>query len=477
MASSKTLNQANLEALGANRLAQLLLELVAGNAQAKRRLRLELASASGSGDVAGEVAKRLATIAKAKAFIDWNKVKPLAQDIEAQRRAIMEHIAPTAPATALDLLWKLIALARPVLSRCDDSHGTLGTVFATALSDLGSLAAAARLPSDRLVDRVFDSVCDNDHGQFDGVVALMAEPLGEAGLKALQNKFEAMAREVPPRPPQAERRVIGYGSGGAFYEDEMEARRHDRLVRQALVDIADALGDVDAFIAQYPVDRRNNPAIAAAIAERLLAAGRTSEAMSALDAADAIRRRGGHWPDWDRVRIAALDTLGHADKAQAARWKRFTTALDAEYLRAYLKRLPDFDDLEAEKRALAHVRAFPSLPHALHFLLAWPAIDSAATMLLARADELDGDPYEILTPAAEALESRHPLAATLALRAMIDFSLDKARVKRYPHAARHLQSCAHLARRIDDYGGHPDHDAYVTELKTKHGRKRGFWDG
>ncbi|GAY24180.1 hypothetical protein SFOMI_4760 [Sphingobium fuliginis] len=111
MASSKTLNQANLETLGANRLAQLLLELVAVDAQTKRRLRLELASANGSGDVAGEVAKRLATIAKAEAFVDWNKVKPLARDIEAQRRAIMEHIAPTDPATAFELLWKLIALA------------------------------------------------------------------------------------------------------------------------------------------------------------------------------------------------------------------------------------------------------------------------------------------------------------------------------------------------------------------------------
>lgn len=203
-----------------------------------------------------------------------------------------------------------------MLSWCDDSHGTLGTVFATALSVLGALAAAARLPTDQLVDQVFDSVCDNDHGQFHGLVTLMTEPLGEAGLKSLRRKFEAMAREVQQWPPQGERRVIGFGSGGVFYEDEMEARRHERLVRQALVDIADALGDVDAFIAQCPADQRHNPAIAAAIAERLLAAGRAAEAIAALDAAEAIRRKGGHWPNWDRVRIAALDALGHAECAQ-----------------------------------------------------------------------------------------------------------------------------------------------------------------
>lgn len=154
MATSKTLNQTNLEALGAQRLAQLLLELVTGDAQAKRRLRLELASVRGSGDVAGEIGKRLATIAKAKAFVDWHKVKLLAADIETQRRAIMDHVAPHDPATALDLLWKLVALARPVFDRCDDSSGQIGTIFATALPDLAPLAAAAKMPTARLADRV-----------------------------------------------------------------------------------------------------------------------------------------------------------------------------------------------------------------------------------------------------------------------------------------------------------------------------------
>jgi hypothetical protein len=81
-----------------------------------------------------------------------------------------------------------------------------------------------------------------------------------------------------------------------------------------------------------------------------------------------------------------------------------------------------------------------------------------------------------LTDAAEALEAKYPLAATLALRAMIDFALDNARAKRYPHAARHLQTCADLARRIGDYNRHTDHDTCVTALKAKHGRKSGFWN-
>jgi len=78
-------------------------------------------------------------------------------------------------------------------------------------------------------------------------------------------------------------------------------------------------------------------------------------------------------------------------------------------------------------------------------------------------------------PAAEALSERHPLAATLALRAMIDFTLSKARSKRYGYAAGHLAECSALAERIEDYGTVEPHATYVARLKLEHGRKSGFW--
>ncbi len=69
----------------------------------------------------------------------------------------------------------------------------------------------------------------------------------------------------------------------------------------------------------------------------------------------------------------------------------------------------------------------------------------AAKLVLRRKAELDGDLYELMTPAAEALSEKHPLAATIVLRSMIDFTLENARSSRYKHAARHLVKCASLA--------------------------------
>ena len=80
-----------------------------------------------------------------------------------------------------------------------------------------------------------------------------------------------------------------------------------------------------------------------------------------------------------------------------------------------------------------------------------------------------------MSPAAEALEHEHPLAATLMLRAMIDFTLNESRTKRYRHAARHLQTCERLATRIEDFGTAEPHATFATRMKSAHGRKSSFW--
>ena len=214
------------------------------------------------------------------------------------------------------------------------------------------------------------------------------------------------------------------------------------------MNIADALGDIDSFIEQYNEKARKMPKIAAEIARRLLSAGRVEEAWQAIEAAEPRQHNTRwNWPDfaWEDARIDVLEALGRAQDAQDARWKCFAPSLSSVHLRAYLKRLSDFDAVEAERKALDYAQRSPNLLQALSFLVAWPALDRAVNLVLERADEVDGDNYEILTPAAEALAGKHPLAATMLLRAMINFSLKNSRSRRYRHAARHLLNCSGLS--------------------------------
>jgi len=55
MPPKKPLTEKNLEALGPERLAELLIEIGDANAAVKRRLRLELAGGHSSADVAREI--------------------------------------------------------------------------------------------------------------------------------------------------------------------------------------------------------------------------------------------------------------------------------------------------------------------------------------------------------------------------------------------------------------------------------------
>ncbi|EIZ79382.1 hypothetical protein WSK_2041, partial [Novosphingobium sp. Rr 2-17] len=439
MASDKALNTKNLAALGADRLAELLLELVSGDAAAKRRLRLELASRDGGASVVPEIRKRLATIGKSRSFVDWQKIRALAADLDMQRSAIVTYVAPTQPGEALDLLWRLLDLAPSLYERCDDSNGAISGVIVEALKDLGAVAAQAKPDKTTLAERVFTGVSANDYGQFDGLIGLMAEALGPEGLATLKAKFEDMAATLRARPKPSEHRVIGISTRGPIFEDDFDAGYEARRVRSALTEIADALGDVDGYIVRFSASEQTNPSIAADIAERLLGAQRPAEALAALGRAEAYSHNVGHWPNWQRVHIDVLDALGRTADAQSERWAIFERSLNAEYMRAHLKRLPDFDDEEAETRALAYVRQSDDFYRALGFLMDWPAHGLAAELVLARHAQLDGDHYWLLTPTAETLESSAPLAATLLLRSMIDYALDRAKYKRYGHAARHLQ--------------------------------------
>ncbi|MBK1663740.1 hypothetical protein CKO38_07360 [Rhodospirillum rubrum] len=476
MASKTTVNAQNLEALGAPRLAALMIDITKGNAVARRRLRLELAGEASPKEVAREVRKRLATLARSRSFVDWQGGRALAADLETQRRAIVETVAVADPKEALDLLWLLLDLAPSVYERCGESNGMIGSVFDEAGGDLGPLAARARPDPLALADRVYGALVSDDYGQFDGLIRTLAPVLEASGLERLKRLMVALSQRPIDRPAQKKRGDIGRSSLAPPHAVDVVESRRVRIARYALQEIADVLGDVDAFIAQFDEETRKVPGIAADIASRLLAAGRAEEALQRLEAArPAPASR--DWPDfsWEDAQIAVLEDLGRTDEAQAVRWECFQRSLSAPHLRDYLKQLPDFEDVEVEERALDHVQTAPSMIRALAFLVAWPALTRAASLVVARSEDLDGNQYDFLPHAADALAAKFPLASTLILRALIDESLTKGRATRYKHAARHLCDCASLAASIPKDGAVEPHEAYVARLRREHGRKTAFW--
>ena len=136
-------------------------------------------------------------------------------------------------------------------------------------------------------------------------------------------------------------------------------------------------------------------------AMRLIEAGRPEDAIDWLD-----RAQGVDAPDEDAVidlRLSALEALGKKDDAQVLRWSHFARSLRVDLLRDHLRRLPDFDDFEAEQRAMAVAAAHDDPSRALAFLVDWPNLQAAAELVGARLDALDGGDHGLLNRAAAAL--------------------------------------------------------------------------
>jgi hypothetical protein len=469
MPAKKSVTSANLELLGATRLANLLIEISQDDLKLRRRLRYELAGEAGVEAVAAEISKSLLALGKSKTFVDSEKRRPFVKHIDLLRQMILDRVAVERPDLALDLLWQFMALAGRTFERVDDSNGDVGDVFREACSGLGAVAAAGSADPIRLADRVFGAVTCNEYGEYDCLIPAVFPALARTGAFHLKQQLRKALRHPVLKDPN------GY---------------HAAALKRALQEIADAEGDVDAFIEQTSKEDRERPDVAAAIGRRLLVEGRMIEALDVLKSAAPKQRTPsaddldedladdhGEYgsSEWNEAWVEALIANDRLQEAQEFRWIRFERYLDASSLRAFLGALPESDRAASEQKALRYALAYSHFATALHFLTDWPDPSAAAHLLLDRRVELDGNLYFVLDPAAKALEGKHPQAATLIYRAMIEHTLDRVKSTRYGHAARHLFECKSLMAKIENNNDLEPHGAFLARIKSTHARKTGFW--
>lgn len=332
---------------------------------------------------------------------------------------------------------RFLAGAEGVFERVDDSSGHVQAIFDQAAAALPTLAQhISDEDRARLVDRIIPLLLADSYGlietAFHGTIPLLPAP----ELTRIDAILKASLQKIGPAGDEARDRDRRYG--------------RDRILR-ARQAIADGTGDVDAFIG-LEQERPPRAQDSMGIAERLLAAGRATEALDwvrrlgrpglrAMDWQDiADATSGTDLSDRDRTRleIRILASLGDREAAQDLRWRTFETTLDEDLLRAYIADLPDFDEFEALDRAFAHAAAHPQRYRSLAFFLAWPRFDLAAKLVLEHHATWEGRHYGALVPAAESLEHDHPVAATVLYRALIDDILARDRSPAYGHAARYL---------------------------------------
>jgi hypothetical protein len=468
MARGKEITADKLEALGARRLAELLAELSTADPVVRKAAKLALAAGQSPAKLLAEIDKRIRTIARSKTFIDWDRRKPLVQELENLRTTITGTLAPLDAKAAAERMVDFLNLSDTLYERVDDSSGTVATVFRRAVADVGHLwAQVPGADTEALAHLALSLLRSNAYGVKDGIVSSLGTAMGAEGRARLRAMLQE-ALTVAPKPHS--------------HKWTFDDRRH--VLAGALAELADVEEDVDAYIAAVRA-AGSGVGYAVEIAKRLLKAGRAQEALDWLGRArvrhnrdlDDVLYHGGWIKDEvTDLRIAALDAQGRKDEAQQVRWTSFTETLDADHLRDHLKRLPDFEDFEAEERAKEIARRFDDPHQALAFFVAWRDLHAAAQLVRERLEEFDGRDYVTLGAVAEALAGKHPVAATLLYRRMIESILGRASANQYGYAVRDVRNCESLVAQLPEDPGIEGHDAFMARLRKEHGRKSKFWE-
>lgn len=462
MARRPRITEASVAKLGAERLSALLVKEAATNKALKQALQLALESEEGVASLAAGIRQRLVSIGRSQSRLSTNKGREMLAELDRLRASIITDVMESDPQESLGLLWQLIDLHGPLIARTRDRAGRLPKFFSETMADLYALALAAKPPPDQLAEQVYRHYTQNEFGIFDELIIGMAGALSEDGLQHLRARIsEALDKHLA----QA-RRVQSAGAYDRTLETLYAGER----------ELADAMGDVDGYIATFSSEELRHPLYAGHIAVRLVDADRAEEALTVLVHATPEFDDPPDWQlDWTNAKIFALEALGRHNELKTLYWETFEAFLSHDHLRGYLKLLPDFDDVEAEEKALGWVARHPAFINALLFLVHWPALARASQMIEQRAREIDGRYYDELLPAAEALDGKFPLAGTLIRRSLITFILKLGRSHRFKQAAQLVRELQSLDSAALDYGNHEDHRAFMERLFLDHPHKAAFW--
>jgi hypothetical protein len=396
-----------------------------------------------------EIISRVKRLVAGNRFYNWREARELDDAVCDIVRSIREDLAPVSLPDAVSALQFLVERDGKIIESVDTSDGTVYPHLQDAVALLGEFWAQTPGRNQNKIARyVFERLCDNGYGVFDYMIEKCKVALGDEGLVTLEKLFR----------------------------DEV-AQQSENFKKQSLVsclkEIADAQNNVDKYLEltrEFPSvsDQYDN----LQSAKRLVGAGRAQEALTLMAGVD---RNVAAWKsDIDDVLLRCYQKLGLKDEAKQLLEQGFLSSPSCDTLQRLLDVTEDSE--ENRERYIECAVSKTTSPFTLmRFLVEIKDDDRLASLVRKKNDSWDGGMYFYLTPAAELLEQRYPLEASILYRALIDDVMERAQSRYYHHAARYLKQLTILEPHIADYGSYQSQQDYVAAIRHQHKRKSAFW--
>ncbi|OLP46109.1 DUF6880 family protein [Rhizobium oryziradicis] len=448
-----------LSSLGAEKLAEILLEEAAANKPLKIRLQAAIAGEGGSAKICAMLDKRLDQIEKSTSRITAAKSRDMAVELSGMVRTIHAELGSVDRLAASERMLRLVAMQLLLLHRLYDRSVKLEKFFDQAneaavslVSDLDPAQQIALVPT---IEKMRSADLSSEQDDF--FTRLMTGLSVEAAedWKAFLQKVPAKNRTYP----------------SALGLLQLLAQKQGDFKRMsALEDLKPEMFQNSLQMAQLLFD-------AGQFEDALIWARRKPKGMHMVYVGGIRAAAGPEYGARERklLETEILDRLKRRDEAQKLRWDIFCESFDVDMLRQYLSKLDDFAEFDEMDKAIALVLADKNINKALLFLVQWPKLDLAAQYIIDHAKEWDGRYYEMLSDVSLALRDDYPIAATVLDRALLNDILNRNLSPAYEFAARCLAGLEEMSSRISAETSLPSHVQFMQGLRSKHARKYSFW--
>lgn len=376
----------------------------------------------------------------------WSAANAHGQQMHEAVDILEAAIQTTPPSEIYSVTHKSLASAIKVIARADDSSGIIGDACRRLLDLHPKAAAAARVPSGKLIDWMMKFQFDGDVDYFELDPVAYAPALGETGMRAYRKRLSEVEATLGPRPSEDDRWTSRHSH--EWFTLDWNAQR------LAVLD-----HDIDAIIRTHAKDR----GVAAWLEDTAEAFEEIGEIDLAIDwAKQATDFDRGHQSlkaadYWCRL----LEQHRPADALEARllvfrRWPSSTTA--ARLHKAAAKSWPEYRD-----EVVATLAASPS-DAVLFALLTLKEPEFAWN--LAHSLALDSD--HTWSELVKAYEKVDPLAVLPIHQRLVDNELVEAGAQHYRLAARRLAKMRKLADGSDQAAVV---DELIADLRETHRRR------
>lgn len=353
------------------------------------------------------------------------------------------------PEIGLELVGDFFACDEAIMERCDDANRVVETVFTDSLTRLFHSYAKNVVDRELVMQYLINLSLVDYYGVRDALIRRAQESLSDEEIRMLIERFESL--DGGRIPASCSLTLSNMAS-------TLAAQLYDiKLYQRIILNTFGTLHQNALFT----------------LAEMHIARQEFEEAQGRLEEI----RPGGYNHRRNLLLREAHQGLGDTQRVIALCKESFDHSKSKEDFEALVAAAGEDLRQQILESEVAKIEANHLFQlRDLGFLIDTRRFESAERYLLSRADQVDGDQFRSLSPAAETLlAAGRLLGATLLFRRLLESILRRGHVKAYVHGIDFLFVLDDLEMKTKGWGPLEEHSVFKAALYAQHKQKRSFW--